>query len=84
MNDIFLFKTTDNMDNRIGFANMGQKLIAQPLSLSSSFDKASYVHKLHCRVNRLFTLGYFRKLPQPRVLNIDHSNIRIDRAKGIV
>ena len=54
MGHITVFKTAQHMGNRVGFADIGQKLVAQPLTLRGAFDQTGDIHKGHARRDDLF------------------------------
>jgi hypothetical protein len=82
--NIFIFETTNHLCNRIGFANMPEKLVTETLAFRGTGNQPGDIDKLHCRRNYFFWLDDFGKLLQSRIRNLDYSDIWIDRAKGIV
>ena len=46
MNHVGILKTTHHMDNGIYLPDVGQKLVAKPLSLGGSFHQPRDIHKL--------------------------------------
>ena len=46
MDDVFIFKATDYMDNGIDLTDIGQKLVAEALTFGSSLDETCDVYKL--------------------------------------
>ena len=46
MDDIFIFKAADYMDNGIDLTDIGQKLVAKPLPFGGSLDETCDVYKL--------------------------------------
>ena len=49
MGDIIVFKAPQNVDNRISFTDIGEKLIAQAFAFGCAFYEARYIHEIHTR-----------------------------------
>ena len=49
MNDVRVFETTAHLENRIDFANVAQKLIAETLTFTGPFDDAGDIDELERR-----------------------------------
>jgi hypothetical protein len=72
------------MDYRVGLPNVGEELVAEPFTLGCAFDESGDVHELNdCRHGSL-RLYDARKLPEARVGDLHHADIRLDGAEGIV
>ena len=81
MGNVVIVKTTQNMDYCVHFADIGQKLVAQPLAFRSSFDQTGNVDKLKLRRRHRFRLNDFRQFLQPRVRHRHPSGVRLNGTK---
>ena len=81
MHHITIFKTADHMGNGIGLADIGQKLIAQPLALACAFDQPSDVYKGHPCRNYIRRICDLCQIGQARVGHIDLADIGFNRTK---
>ena len=60
MSDVGIVKAAEYMQDGIGLADIGQKLIAQPLAFARALDQTGYVHNLNCCRNHPF--GMYQRL----------------------
>ena len=84
MDDIFIIEASDNVNDSVCVADVGQKLVSQALALGRTLDKAGYIHKLYDRRSVLLRLVYRRKEVKAFVRHGDHADVRLDRAERIV
>ncbi len=82
--DIGVLEAAHDVDYRVGLANVGQKLVAQSLTLGRAFYEAGDVHELNDCWHRSFRLHDARELAETGVGNLHHADIRLDGAEGIV
>ena len=84
VNDVTVFKTTYDVRDGIGLANIGEKFVAQALTLGGTCDQAGDIDKLHgCRYNSL-RFNDFGQIVLTWIRNRHHPNIGLDGAEGIV
>ena len=84
VNHVLVFKTAHHVDDGIGLADMGQKLVAQAFALAGPGHQTGNVHKLHNRRHDAFGLDNARQLLQARVGHLDHPHIGFDGAERVV
>ena len=76
--------STDYVEQRVGFADVGEELIAEPLPLVRPGDEAGDVVEGDRVPNDLRGADSFGDLDHPLVLNRDDGDVRLDRREGIV
>ena len=84
VNDVGIFKVTNNLADSVSVADVCQELIAQALALVCALDQASDIHKLNgCRhdATRIDNLG---QLLEPCVGYVNDAYVRVDGSKRIV
>ena len=81
VDDIAIIKTTQHMEDRVSFPNIGQKLVAKSFAFAGSFDKASYINNIHSGGNHTLRLAHVGKHLQPLVRHIGRAEIRLNRAE---
>ena len=69
------------MNNCVNFANVGQKLIAQPFTFGRAFNQSGNVNKFQLRRRNRFRLNHLGQLVQTRVRNRHAAGVRLNRAK---
>ena len=69
------------MGNRVAFADVGQKLVAQTLALGRAFDQTGDIHKGHARGDDLFGTGDFGQLIETRIGHRHVTDVRLNRAE---
>ena len=84
MHDIVILKTAHHMNDGIGLANIGKKLIAQSLAFTGTCHQACDVNKLHRRRKDPLRAHNAGQLGEPRVGNLDDAHIRLNGAEGII
>src|SRR6516165_10806295 len=84
MGNIRVFKTTNDMNERIDFADVAQKLISQPFALRRSFDQPGNVHKLESRRNEVADFDDLAQPFQPFVWHTYSPKVRLNRAERII
>ena len=84
MDNLAVFKAADYMDDGIHFPNVGQKLVAEALSLGSAFYQTCNVNKFNnCRSHFLGMIKVTQKL-QPFIWHCNNSHIGVYSAERIV
>ena len=84
MNDVIVFKASDNMENRIALADVGKKLVAQTFAFGRALDKPCDIGKIDGGADDARALRYLCELVQARVCDLDNGRIRLNRAKRII
>ena len=62
MYDIRIFEAADDVEDRVGLADVRQKLVAQSLSFRCAANEAGDVDDPHIGVDLLLALGELREL----------------------
>ena len=84
MNDVVILKTADHLDDRINLPDIGEKLISEACSFAGALYKSRDIHELNRCGNDTLGLVHLREDSKALVWHADHSNVRVDRAEGIV
>ena len=81
---VIIDKATQHINNRIHLADIGQELVAKPLTLARAFHQAGNVYKAHTCGNDTCRTGNGSKLFKAWLGHSHIAHIRLDRAKRIV
>ena len=65
------------MDYRVCFADIGQKLVTESLTLAGSFDEAGYIDNLHSGGYHAAGLAHLHELVEAFVRNGYHAYVRL-------
>ena len=79
-----VFKAADDLDDRVGFADVGEELVAKAFSFRGSFDESRDIDETNRGIDDFFTMGLVGEGAEPRVVNVDDAEVGIDRAEGVV
>ena len=79
MGDIAIFKTAQNMGDRINFANIAEKLVAEPFALGSTAHQSGNIDETQARRH---TLGGACNICQRVKARFGHGNIANIRLNG--
>ena len=79
-----VFETAHHLDDGVNFADMGEKLIAQPLALARAFDQTGDVDELDHGRDDHVGFDHLLQHLQPRIGHGHHADVRIDGAKRII
>src|SRR5699024_711534 len=82
--DVRVGEGTGDLADRLGFADVGEELVAQALTLAGALDDAGDVHEGDGRRQQLLAAEDLGELRQPRVGQRDHADVRIDGRERIV
>src|SRR5699024_3264648 len=82
--DVRVGEGTGDLADRLGFAYVGEELVAQAITLAGTLDDAGDVHEGHGRRQQLLAAEDLGELRQPRVGQRDHADVRIDGRERIV
>jgi hypothetical protein len=84
MYNIIVLKITHYFANRVALPDMGQELIAQPFTLVGALDQSCYIHELNSGWQDFFGLGYGSNLVKAAIRNLNHADVRVNSAKGVI
>ena len=84
VDDILIVKATDDVDDRIHLADVGQELVAQPLALARAAHQSRDIHKLHHRRGGLFRVVQVGQRLQALVRHGHHADVGVDGAERVV
>jgi hypothetical protein len=84
MHDIRSLETTDDMEKRIDFTDMSEKLIAKTFSLARAFNQTCNVTNFQGAIRRLLRLEEIGENPESRIRYQGNARIGIDGREGIV
>ena len=84
MDDIFVFETAHDLNHGVGFADVGEKLIAQAFAFRRAAHESGDIDKFDRRGNDLLRLVHFFQNGKPFVRHGDDADIRLDRGKRII
>ncbi len=81
---VLIVEAADDMNDRVGLANVREKLVAKSFTISRALDQAGDVDELHDSGNDFFWMNDIGELAQSRVGNFHHPDVRLDGAERIV
>ena len=81
---VVVFKAAHHVDDGIGFADVGQKLVAQTFARAGTGHQARNVHKLDNGRHDALGRDDLGQLLQTRIGHLDHAGVGLDGAKGVV
>ncbi len=81
VDDIVVFKATDNVANGFGFTDVGQELVAQAFAFGRAFHQACNVHELHGGWQNTLRLNDLRELVQTRIGHWHDTGVWLDGAE---
>ena len=84
VNHVVIVKATHHVCNRIGFANIGEELIAQTFAFGRTCDQARNIDKLHRSKLHALWFDNFSQRIHARIGHFDHADIRLNRTKRVV
>ena len=82
--DVVVIEAADDVHDRIGFADVGEKLVAEAFTLRCALHQTGDVHELHHGGHSAFGLHHHRQCSEARIRNFDHADVRLDGAERIV
>ena len=84
MHHIGILKTAHHMYNRIHLADIAQELIAQSLTLGSTFHQSRNIYELnHCRRHLLGVIHITQQL-QPLIRHRHHAHVGVNGTERII
>ena len=84
MHDIRVAEETDNLADRVGFADVRKELVAQALALGRTRNQAGDIHELDGRGDDACGIVDFRQAVQAGVGNGNDAHVGFDGGEGIV
>ena len=84
MDHIVVVEAAHHVHDRVDFADVGQKLVAQALALAGPLHEAGDVHELHTGGDDLARTAQAGELIEPRIGHGHHPCVGLDRAEGEV
>ena len=84
MNDIVIFKATDNVDNRINLTDMGEELVAETFALGSALYKTCDINEFNDSGGELLGLMEISQPVQPLIRHGNHTHIGVNGAESII
>ena len=81
---VLVVEAADDVDDRVGLADVGQELVAEALALGRAGDQAGDVDELDDRRDDPLGLDDRRQLRQARIGQLDHADVRLDGAERVV
>ena len=82
--DIRVRKAAHHLDNRVYFADVMEKLVAESFARARAFDQTGDIHKLDRSRHNFFRARHLAEFFQPRIGHANYANVGIDCAKGII
>ena len=84
MRDVAVLETAQDVDDRVHLADVGEELVAEPLALGRAADEAGDVDEPELRLDHLGRARKLRQRAEPLIGDGDGSDVRLDRAEGII
>ena len=84
MDDVLVIEAPHHMDNGVRHADIGEELVAQPLTPAGAFDKAGDVHEFDDGGGGLPGMIHLAEFVQPGVRHSHHAYVGVDGAEGVV
>ena len=81
MDDVVVFKTTQDVKDGISGSDVAQELVSEPLSFARPLHEAGNVHNFHCGGDDILGLHQLRKFVQTRVGHGDDAKVGLNGAK---
>jgi hypothetical protein len=82
--NVAVFKTSNDLHDRVNFADMTEELIAESLARARAFDQPGDVHKFDGRRNNLLRVRQLGQFCESRIRYRDDAEVGINCAKGII
>ncbi len=84
VHDVVVGEAADDMHDSVGFADVGEELVAETFALRGAGDQASNVHEFDDGRLYLLWLDDDRQLGETRVGHLDDANVRLNGAERVV
>ena len=84
VDDVVILEAAHHVDDRVGFANVREKLVAQALALTGTRHQPGDVDELDRGMLHALRVDDLGELLKTGIGNLDHAHIGLDRAERIV
>ncbi|MNL32737.1 hypothetical protein D3C87_1546090 [compost metagenome] len=84
MDDIWIVKATNYVNDGVCLTNVGKELISQTFTLRSTFYDTRDVHEFHCCWNYFLWFDEGSDFIHTRIWNCHHTDIGINCTKRII
>ena len=84
VDDVRIVEAADDVQDRVGLADVGEELVAEPFPFARAANEAGDVDDLQVGVDRLLALSERGELVEPRIDDRHDADVRLDRAERIV
>ena len=84
VDDVLVIEAADDVDNRVGRADVREEFVAEALALRRALDETRNVNKLDDGGGLLLGLIELGEPVEPLVRHGDHADVRVDGAEGII
>jgi hypothetical protein len=84
VDDVVVYKTTDNVNNRVNFADIGEEFIAKAFPFAGAFNEARNVDKFNGSWNDAICLRDFSEWFKPCVWHLNNTYIWVDGTERVV
>src|SRR5690606_41176919 len=84
VDDVLVFETAHDVDDGVGLADVGEELVAQALALGRARHQAGDVDELDHGGHDALRFHDGRQLRQALIRNLDHADVGLDGAEGVV
>ena len=81
MRDVVVLEAAQHVDDRVRLADVGQKLVAQPLAFGRALDQTGYIDDLDRRGDDFLRVVYFREVHDPLVGHRDDPDVGFYRTE---
>ena len=81
MGNVIVLETTEHMNNGVRVADVGQKLVAQPLAFRGTFHQSGDIDDLDSGGNHPLGIVDLREPNEPLVGNGDDAHVGLDRTE---
>src|SRR5947208_16645225 len=84
MMNVTILEAANHLHDRIDFANVTKKLIAETFARTRPFNEPSDINELNRGRYNFLRMRHLRKSRQTRIWHSDDGHVRNNRAKGII
>ena len=84
MDDVVIVKAAHHLGDGVGFADVGEKLVAQSFAFGGTGDQPGNIDKFHRRRQHPLRFDDGSERIQPWIGHINDAGVRLDGAKGEV
>ena len=84
MDDVVVIKAAHHLGDGVGFADVGEELVAQAFAFGCARDESGDIDKFHRRRQHPLRFNDGRQRVQPRVGHVNDAGVRLNRAERVV